>query len=95
MSQDSEVYECIATYDFSKYKMDTVIAHDWSQCQISPEAVTYDEVVFQVNPNHPMSTKATKSYFWYEKIHTDTDPTKLDRAKNEIVFERIKVQSLN
>ena len=59
-----DAYECTKTFDYSKHKMDALINNDWSQCHISSKAITYGEIVFQVNDDNPVS----KSHFWFERV---------------------------
>ena len=60
----------MATFDFTKHKLDNLIDFDWSQCHIASESVTYNDVTFKVNSENPSIAKGSKSYFWFDKIHT-------------------------
>ena len=47
-----------------------------------------------MNSNHPMATKASKSFFWYSGAHTNTIPENSNNKKDENLFERLKIQSI-
>ena len=78
-------YECNEIYDFTKHKMDAIIVNDWDTCHMSSQAITYDEVVFQVNYDHPKARKASKAYFWFDHTHIEEDPSKVKKKDDKNV----------
>ena len=59
-------YICTKSYDYKEHQLTALIDLDWSQCHISGSSITYDDVTFQVNSDHPNATPAQKAYFWNE-----------------------------
>ena len=47
--ENDGIYECCKIYDFQGHKMDDIIANDWDLCDMTSEAITYNDIVFQVS----------------------------------------------
>ena len=60
------VFKIEKTYDFAEYPLSKLIEKDWTTVFISRNSITFEDVIYRANINHPHFSKATKSYFWNE-----------------------------
>ena len=70
--------------------MEDIITNDWDYCDMSPNTITYNEVIYQLHDED--SKDSIKAFLWYDRVHI------LDYEKSErkpIQYERMKVQSNN
>ena len=49
--------------------MEAIITNDWDHCDISPETITYNEVVYQVRNYDTRDIK--KAFLWHDTIHVN------------------------
>ena len=88
-----ERFHCIETYDFTGYDMSGLI-NNWSQCQLTPRTITFDEFVYEANSEDQKIKKGNNCFYWAEAKHI-TEKTQvfdLDKNTDRVVFERTKVQ---
>ena len=70
-----ESYIATGMYDFSDHALDAVINDDWSRCHMHTNALTYNHVLYQSNSSSSYASKVIKTYFWYERVHTEYTET--------------------
>ena len=70
--------------------MEDIITNDWDFCDMSPNTITYNEVIYQLHEED--SKDAIKAFLWYDRVHILDYEKSL---KKPIQYERMKVQSNN
>ena len=67
--------------------------NSWTVCHMSPESITFDELLFRVNENHESVEKGMSCFFWADKKHISEEVKyyNMDKNPDKIIFERIKV----
>ena len=67
--------------------------NSWTVSHMSPESITFDELLFRVNENHESVEKGQGCFFWADKKHISEELKyyNMDKNPDKIIFERIKV----
>lgn len=67
--------------------MQALTEKDWSNVFITTDSVTYGDVIYRVNVDHPHFVKGKKAYFWNEQCNVSAAPQRK-------IYENCTVQRL-